>query len=1032
MARSTVHYADTQTNNSLKKLHNKLRPAGTPVQRVEYIIELLLLRIFEVKLKKDAAFGELRELFNNDINQNKLFYYLKTIDSQQITQELNKNFFPFYGNILSEARRVFKGNLSIKVQDQLVLIQEVFRNSNFTNNVQSGNLEEVISLVSEIDEDRLLNTDLLGDAIESALSETGGTKEIGLFRTPDHIRQFMVGLVEPGIKDTIFDPACGTGGFLFDSFEFVMECITKDGKWPGVKAHTELREWFKQYFINKESSMPTEGDTFNFYRAGISGIEYLGMIRKMAAVNFYIRGLNPHNIRQGDSLDIFDSNLVGSKSIVLANPPFGAERDKEAYPNVWDEFSKESETTILFVKLMLDSLREGGKCAVIVSEGFLTWDQASARTLRKMLLEEANLLGVIGLPQGVFVSKSGQGPKTSILLFEKGKSTKNIWFYQVENDGYSLGTNRIEQKGCQLVEALNFYHNYIKKGLLPPEKENSFVIPVEWIRELDPRLKVKIIREVREKLTLRKNIERKKIFEQFSKLPFDSSEDEKQRIKQFELSWESKIQNEIAKKLDKAYLYSLNARSYKSSLRSTQISEWKKIASKNQQLSIKSIEAKYEELQKVEKINAVKILTQFDLNNSIEADIVREYIESLPRDIIKKNKELCQIEKVIKGGACYPIVKLGNYLIENKNKVRPNKMENINWKVLGVSNEEGIFRNDNLKPEKTNQTYITVKKNEFCYNPYRINVGSIGLNTFDYENQIISGAYIVFGTDEAQLSPLYLQMIFESDRFKGYVSLKANVGNGVRMNFTFEDLGGFLFPLPPVDVQNNITNTYKKLCKMIMGAKMLSDEWEIDSSYFEGKELLNVPLGELIENSSYGTSAKAEYGEGEYRVVRIGNVSYCKFDLSDIKRVDLTKKEFLKYKLKKGDLLIVRSNGNPKLVGKCAVWEEDEEQDYVYASYLIRFRFKQNLVLSKYIMYYLMSEKGKSLLKPKMGGGTNNISATEFKAITVPLPNIQTQKDIINSIDKELKELINIEQFSLRISKRKKKLQNSLFLEEEE
>ncbi len=97
-----------------------------------------------------------------------------------------------------------------------MLIQEVFSNSNFTNNVQTGNLREVIEAVADLDEERLLNTDLLGDAIESALSETGGTKDIGLFRTPDHIRQFLVGLLEPSIKDTVFDPACGTGGFLFD------------------------------------------------------------------------------------------------------------------------------------------------------------------------------------------------------------------------------------------------------------------------------------------------------------------------------------------------------------------------------------------------------------------------------------------------------------------------------------------------------------------------------------------------------------------------------------------------------------------------------------------------------------------------------------------------------------------------------------------------------------------------------------------------------------------------------------------------
>jgi type I restriction-modification system DNA methylase subunit len=232
MGRSTVHYADSDTNNILKKLHKKLRPAGTPVQRVEYIIELLLLRIFEVKLKQDPDFKQLRDLFKTP-NDKLLFSALYTVGNERLLPALNKQFFPFYASILSQARKVYKTNLGQKVQDQLVLIEEVFKNSNFTNNVKSGNLQEVVALVGEIDEDRLLKTDLLGDAIESALSETGGTKDMGLHRTPDHIRQFMVAMIAPTFDDNIFDPACGTAGFGFDSYGYVTEAIRRDGNWPG-------------------------------------------------------------------------------------------------------------------------------------------------------------------------------------------------------------------------------------------------------------------------------------------------------------------------------------------------------------------------------------------------------------------------------------------------------------------------------------------------------------------------------------------------------------------------------------------------------------------------------------------------------------------------------------------------------------------------------------------------------------------------------------------------------------------------------
>lgn len=284
MARSTVHYADKETNNILKKLHNKLRPAGTPVQRVEYIIELLLLRIFEVKLAQDPEFEQLRAAFAGD-NEVLLFSSLLSLPNDQILPTLNSRFFPFYARVLSEARKVWKGNLSTKVQDQLVLIEEVFGNSNFTNNVTSGNMAEVIGLVAELDSERLLKTDLLGDAIESALSETGGTKDIGLHRTPT-------------FQSRLFDPAVGTGGFMFDSFEYVLEGIYREGHWPGPKTHPELASWFKQWFDDHPVEVPSLEVTTDFYRTGVGGIEYLGMVRKMAAETTFW-----HMIQEGDVED---------------------------------------------------------------------------------------------------------------------------------------------------------------------------------------------------------------------------------------------------------------------------------------------------------------------------------------------------------------------------------------------------------------------------------------------------------------------------------------------------------------------------------------------------------------------------------------------------------------------------------------------------------------------------------------------------------------------------------------------------------
>ncbi len=901
MGRSTVHYADNKTNNALKKLHNKLRPAGTPVQRVEYIIELLLLRIFETKIKQDEEFKPLRKLFSADYkwknpkkgadapeetNENRLFSYLPTVSNDQILSELNDNFFPFYSSILHSARQVFEGNLPQKVQDQLVLIEEVFSNSNFTNNVNSGNLGEVISIVAnDIEEARLLKTDLLGDAIESALSETGGTKDVGLFRTPDHIRQFMTAMIEPTFDDIIFDPACGTGGFLFDAFEFVMRRVDPDREWPGEKAHSELSAWFNEYFKFNQLDFPSIEQTTQFYRNGVTGIEYLGMIRKMAAINFYVRGLNPANIEQGDSLakyrPVTDHE---SKSVILANPPFGAQRDQESYPDVWGEYSKESETTILFVKLMFEQIKAGGKCAVVVSEGFHTWDQFSAKALRKMLLDEAQLKAVISLPQGLFVSKSGQGPKTSILVFEKGGKTDWTWFYKVTNDGYTMGTNRKEQKGNQLIECLTLWHEYVKQGKQPPETKNQFCIPAEWIKTLDPRIKEKIRTETRADMEAKGKIEREKKEKDLDKkikAKKATEADKSMELKTFDQMLENRIQNEIAKRIDKAHNYSFNLSNYKSTISDSQIVEWTEALKHIQPNGATNVEEVYKKLMNSKPENILPYLVKLNPNNALEADIAREYVSNLDNDLIAKHKELNVIKEILKSGAKYPMVKLKDYLILNENKIKPNKNPDVNYKVLGVSNEVGIFLNEKLQAEETNQSYFVVAKNEFCYNPYRINVGSIGLNTNDYDNQIISGAYIVFACKEDELNPKYLDTLFKSKGFLNYVNDKAN--GGVRMNFKFEDMEAWEIPLPSLDEQNTIVAQIEKQKAIIEGADLVlkNNEFKIDDILMNGESYLFSDIVETIDAGINFSKADLSVNKLGIPYIKMQNIQNGRIDVSN-------------------------------------------------------------------------------------------------------------------------------------------------------
>ncbi len=770
MARSTVHYADKETNNILKKLHNKLRPAGTPVQRVEYIIELLLLRIFEVKLVQDPDFTQLRGAFTGD-NETLLFSSLLALPNDRILPALNNRFFPFYARILSEARRVWRGNLTTKVQDQLVLIEEVFSNSNFTNNVTSGNMGEVIGLVADLDKDRLLKTDLLGDAIESALSETGGTKDIGLHRTPDHIRQFMVGLAAPTFASRLFDPTVGTGGFMFDSFEYVLEGVTREGRWPGPKAHPELAAWFKAWFDRHPVEMPSTEVSTDFYRTGVGGVEYLGMVRKMAAINFYVRGLNPGNIQQGDALEQFGSAILpNSKTIVIANPPFGAQRDQASYPNVWSEYPTESETTILFVKLMLETLKHGGVCAVIVSEGFLTWDQNSARALRRALLEGCDLQAIISLPQGVFVSKGGQGPKTSILLFVKGGPTERVWFYKVTNDGYSMGTNRKPLPGCQLVEALDLFHTYVRQGLEPPESRHAFCIPAEWIKTLDPRIKDRIRTESRADMAVKRAEDRAKLEQKWAAQIAAKRLTETGRLQRFAQHadlWEAKTQNEIARKIERAHLYSFNLSNYRSGLTPEQLAAWRDFAaSRVREFAPEDgLERRYRAVAAAPIERLDELLSTLDPRHTLELDWARQFLAGVSPDHFERYPHLGTLQEIIASQTETARLQLRKIL---QPCLRPIRLEpDVIYRLVTVRlyGNGVVLRSETLGGDLKGANWFRVEHGDIIMSKIDARNGAFGIVPMELDGAIVTNEFPVFRVISSDWQAAFLTAMLANPLF---------------------------------------------------------------------------------------------------------------------------------------------------------------------------------------------------------------------------------------------------------------------------
>ncbi len=298
--------------------------------------------------------------------------------------------------------------------------------------------------------------------------------------------------------------------------------------------------------------------------------------------------------------------------------------------------------------------------------------------------------------------------------------------------------------------------------------------------------------------------------------------------------------------------------------------------------------------------------------------------------------------------------------------------------MLGVSNEVGIFLNEKLQAEETNQSYFVVAKNEFCYNPYRINVGSIGLNTNDYDNQIISGAYIVFACKEDELNPKYLDTLFKSKGFLNYVNDKAN--GGVRMNFKFEDMEAWEIPLPYLDEQNAIVAQIEKQKAIIEGADLVLKNWELQEVKIEGNEKqVSDLISEKIVSLSSGEFLPANsFIEGTYPVYGGNGITgyHNTFNFNE-KTISIGRVGAL--------------CGNPH-ISKTECWITDNSFALVVKD--------ESILIPEYLYLIL---KTKNLNQFKKQSAQPVINQDVVKSQRIPLPKIELQQKLVDELFEQYK-----------------------------
>jgi type I restriction enzyme M protein len=293
------------------------------------------------------------------------------------------------------------------------LFRDIFKNA-YLPYRDPETLRAFLKIIDEFEYD---HSERLGDAFEYLLSVLGSQGDAGQFRTPRHIIDFIVAVVDPKKTETVLDPACGTAGFLISSWKHVLKANTgKDGHstlTPDDRGR--LAQNFKGYDISPD------------------------MVR-LSLVNLYLHGFTDPHIYEYDTLTS-QERWNDYADVILANPPFMSPKGGIKPHNRFSVQSKRSE--VLFVDYMAEHLTPSGRAGIIVPEGVIFQSQTAYKQLRKLLVEES-LVAVVSLPAGVFNPYSGV--KTSILILDKSlaKQSDTIAFFKIDNDGFGLGAQRRE------------------------------------------------------------------------------------------------------------------------------------------------------------------------------------------------------------------------------------------------------------------------------------------------------------------------------------------------------------------------------------------------------------------------------------------------------------------------------------------------------------------------------------------------------------------------------------------------------------
>jgi type I restriction enzyme M protein len=463
--------------SSIDRLWDKFWSGGisNPLTAIEQISYLLFMkRLDELDLKKQQDSDFTGESFDSifEGKETVRWSHFKQIEGGEMLTYVQNEVFPFLKQLGETTSSFAKhmGNAVFIISKPSLLVEAVTI------------IDEIFEEISKQESEGQGFQDTQGDLYEYLLSEITSAGKLGQFRTPRHIIQLICELVNPKLGESICDHACGTGGFLLGAYHHILTQHTS-------KEHQQTDE--NGLTRGQIGDKLTDEKQWTYLKEKtFFGFDMDETMVRIGLMNLMMHGISHPNIDQKDTLSKgYDQD--GFYDVIMANPPFKGSLDKG---DINESFSlNTTKTELLFINRIVNSLKIGGRCGVIIPDGVLFGSSKAHKDARKMLVDDCELEGVISMPSGVF--KPYAGVSTAILVFVKGGETENVWFYDMQADGYSLDDKRDKIEANDLPDIVAKW-NGRKSGSENDRKAKDFFVPKKEIAENDYDLSINRYKEV--------------------------------------------------------------------------------------------------------------------------------------------------------------------------------------------------------------------------------------------------------------------------------------------------------------------------------------------------------------------------------------------------------------------------------------------------------------------------------------------------------------------------------------------------------